>query len=237
MLNINGRVVHKYLGIGRILEIYGRVRGMSYGSPPSFDPKKDYYQILGVNKSSTEKEIKTAYYKLAQKYHPDKNNGKTVERFKSITNAYDVIGDSSKRREYDNYRDLGTNFHGQSNSSPWADDYATRRKTNYNYSYRKDSQGQEEYYKDGNHTTRENFEKNFREFWGTNYGNSNYKNSKNYYGDQNNYDFGDFMKHKDYRNRTNPNYKKPNQADFEDMFRRFRTDMTGSGAYKDVNNK
>ena len=58
-----------------------------------FDPKKDYYSILGVNKNATEKEVKIAYYKMAQKYHPDKTGGKTTEKFKEISNAYEVLSD------------------------------------------------------------------------------------------------------------------------------------------------
>ena len=49
-----------------------------------FDPKEDYYKTLGVSKSSSDKEIKLAYYKLAQKYHPDKTGGKTEAKFKEI---------------------------------------------------------------------------------------------------------------------------------------------------------
>lgn len=72
--------------------------------PPDFDPKLDYYKILGVSPSASEKEIKSEYYKLAQQYHPDKNKGKTHERFKEITAAYNVIGHVQKRQEYDNLR-------------------------------------------------------------------------------------------------------------------------------------
>jgi len=62
-----------------------------------FDPDKDYYKILGVNKSASDKEVKIAYYKLAQKFHPDKTGGKTEAKFKEISSAYEVLGDSSKR--------------------------------------------------------------------------------------------------------------------------------------------
>jgi DnaJ-class molecular chaperone len=70
---------------------------------------KDYYATLGVAKSATEKEIKQAYRKLARKFHPDVNPGdKTVEsRFKSINEAYEVLGDPEKRRKYD---ELGANW-------------------------------------------------------------------------------------------------------------------------------
>ncbi len=70
---------------------------------------RDYYKILGVGRAATEKEIKSAYRKLAQKYHPDKNpNDKAAEdRFKEINEAYEVLGDPQKRAKYDQ---LGANY-------------------------------------------------------------------------------------------------------------------------------
>jgi DnaJ-class molecular chaperone len=70
---------------------------------------KDYYQTLGVAKSSTDKEIKQAFRKLARKFHPDVNPGdKAAEaRFKEINEAYEVLGDPDKRRKYD---ELGANW-------------------------------------------------------------------------------------------------------------------------------
>lgn len=70
---------------------------------------KDYYATLGVNKSSTEKEIKQAFRKLARKHHPDVNPGdKTAEsKFKEINEAYEVLGDPEKRKKYD---ELGANW-------------------------------------------------------------------------------------------------------------------------------
>jgi DnaJ-class molecular chaperone len=64
---------------------------------------KDYYATLGVNKASTEKEIKQAFRKLARKHHPDVNPGdKAAEsRFKEINEAYEVLGDPAKRKKYD----------------------------------------------------------------------------------------------------------------------------------------
>jgi len=65
---------------------------------------KNYYDILGVAKGAAEKDIKSAYRKLARKWHPDanpQNQKQAEEKFKDITEAYEVLGDSEKRRKYD----------------------------------------------------------------------------------------------------------------------------------------
>ncbi len=64
---------------------------------------KDYYKTLGVDKKATQDEIKKVYRKLAVKYHPDKNPGdkKAEEKFKEISEAYDVLSDAEKRKKYD----------------------------------------------------------------------------------------------------------------------------------------
>jgi len=66
---------------------------------------KDYYQVLGVTSNSSDEEIKRAYRKLARKYHPDVNPGdeQAAGRFKEINEAYQVLGDSSKRMHYDRF--------------------------------------------------------------------------------------------------------------------------------------
>jgi molecular chaperone DnaJ len=70
--------------------------------------EKDYYDILGVSKDASEKDITRAYRKLAKQYHPDANPGNAAaeERFKEVSSAYDVLGDTAKRKEYDDVRQM-----------------------------------------------------------------------------------------------------------------------------------
>src|SRR5256885_8944846 len=70
---------------------------------------KDYYTVLGVPASATQEEVKKQYRKLASKHHPDKNqnDAKAAERFKEISEAYQVLGDADKRKQYDQMRQLG----------------------------------------------------------------------------------------------------------------------------------
>lgn len=64
--------------------------------------KKDYYGVLGVQKTATKDEIKKAFHKLAHKYHPDKTTG-DAEKFKEVSEAYSILSDDKKRAEYDSY--------------------------------------------------------------------------------------------------------------------------------------
>ena len=65
---------------------------------------KDYYDILGVGKSASQQEIKSAYRKLALQYHPDRNKTKEAEeKFKEVTKAYEVLSDVEKRKTYDQF--------------------------------------------------------------------------------------------------------------------------------------
>src|SRR5687768_1930554 len=70
--------------------------------------EKDFYKVLGVPQSASKADIKKAYRKLAQQFHPDSNEGdKTAEeRFKQISEAHAVLGNDEKRKEYDEFRRL-----------------------------------------------------------------------------------------------------------------------------------
>ena len=71
--------------------------------------KRDYYEVLGLNKGSTDEEIKKAYRKLAKKFHPDVNpDDKSSEgKFKEVGEAYEVLSDKEKRARYDQFGHAG----------------------------------------------------------------------------------------------------------------------------------
>ncbi|MBN0919312.1 molecular chaperone DnaJ [[Mycoplasma] gypis] len=70
----------------------------------STNKKRDYYEVLEINKNATEKEIKSAYRKLAMKYHPDRNKeADAEEKFKEVTEAYEILSDPDKRAQYDKF--------------------------------------------------------------------------------------------------------------------------------------
>ncbi len=76
--------------------------------------KRDYYEVLGVSKTATQDEIKSAYRKLAIKYHPDKNpdNKDAEAKFKEATEAYEVLGSPDKRKRYDQFGHEGVSTSG-----------------------------------------------------------------------------------------------------------------------------
>src|SRR4051812_40546975 len=69
----------------------------------------DFYSILEIQRGASDDDVKAAYRKLAMRYHPDRNNGSkdAEEKFKQITEAYDVLRDANKRAAYDRYGEAG----------------------------------------------------------------------------------------------------------------------------------
>ena len=87
------------------------------------DKNKDYYTILEINKNATDKEIKSAYYKLSKKHHPDKNGDEIL--FHGINEAYTILSDSEKREEYDKKSKFGNCYN----------EYFELFETNFDYSH------------------------------------------------------------------------------------------------------
>src|SRR4051794_15634439 len=79
------------------------------------DVEKDYYAALGVSKDASAADIKKAYRTLARELHPDKNpdDTKAEARFKDVSEAYDVLSDDARRKEYDEMRSLFANGGGR----------------------------------------------------------------------------------------------------------------------------
>jgi molecular chaperone DnaJ len=84
------------------------------------DYQKDYYKVLGVPKAATAAEIKKSYRELARKFHPDANKGSAdaEERFKEITEAYNVLSDEKQRKEYDEARSMFGGFRAPAGARP-----------------------------------------------------------------------------------------------------------------------
>jgi molecular chaperone DnaJ len=80
--------------------------------------KRDYYEVLGINRDASERDIKKAYKRLAMKYHPDKNPGdaSAESTFKSVKEAYETLTDTSKRRQYDQFGHSAFENGGQQSS-------------------------------------------------------------------------------------------------------------------------
>ncbi len=89
----------------------------------------DLYATLGVGRSASADEIKKAYRKLARQYHPDRNPGdkQAEERFKEVQNAYDVLSDAEKRKQYDAFGAFDGRMGGGGQAPPGGSDATTTR--------------------------------------------------------------------------------------------------------------
>ena len=96
---------------------------------------KDYYKILGLPKTATEKEIKAAYRSLARKYHPDVNSGDkgAEEKFKDVGEAYDVLSDADKRSKYDQFGDQWKNYSQGGGFSPNSGSQGGGRQSDFDF--------------------------------------------------------------------------------------------------------
>jgi len=99
-----------------------------------FDVKKDYYKVLGVSQNASQAEIKKAFYKLAKQYHPDVNKGSDV-KFKEINEAYEVLGDDSKKRSYDDARRSASSTSSTSGAGYSSGSYGQNPYGQYNQNY------------------------------------------------------------------------------------------------------
>ena len=103
-----------------------------------------YYKVLGVQKDATAKEIKTAYYKQAKKYHPDTNSGKCSMKFQKISKAYDVLGNKEKRQQYDALISGGSSYSNKKFSEAYNSSYQYYKRSSYqNFHSMNDQQNEE----------------------------------------------------------------------------------------------
>src|SRR5687768_14151115 len=87
---------------------------------PQMASKRDYYEILGLKRDASDRDISVAYRKLAVKYHPDSNPGdaETIEKFKEAAEAYEILSDGEKRARYDQFGHAGTDQYAHQFNSP-----------------------------------------------------------------------------------------------------------------------
>lgn len=112
---------------------------------------KDYYKILGVSKTATQDEIKKSYRKLAKKYHPDSNKDKEAEnKFKEISEAYNVLVDKDKKAKYDNVGNSYSKFRttGGNNNDFW-DEWLKTNTKNTSYTQKKPNNTARDFFNQG----------------------------------------------------------------------------------------
>ena len=86
--------------------------------------KRDYYEVLGVEKNASEADIKSAFRKLAKKYHPDVCKESDAEaKFKEVQEAYSVLSDENKKRMYDQFGHAGVSGNGPTGGNPYGGAY------------------------------------------------------------------------------------------------------------------
>lgn len=117
--------------------LFGTLSGLSFTTQKRLQfgaPQSDHYRTLGVKPDATPDEIKAAYKKLALEFHPDRNKSPGAEdKFKSISEAYSVVGNKSKRKDYDSQRSFGGGFSQQQTQTRAGGAYPGNPFMNQNY--------------------------------------------------------------------------------------------------------
>ena len=150
--------------------------------------KRDYYDVLGVKKSSSDQEIKKAYRKLAKKYHPDTNPGdKNAEKmFKEVTEAYNVLSDQEKRKLYDQFGHAAFDGSMGSNPEDFAKNYGNGGPFYRSYSSDDGDGTHSQFYYNGNYSG--NMDDMFEDMFG---GFFNHGRSTSHFGSGMDFDFGE----------------------------------------------
>ncbi|MCR5494613.1 MAG: DnaJ domain-containing protein [Treponema sp.] len=132
---------------------------------------KDYYEILGIQKSASQEEIKKAYRNLAFKYHPDRNpNDKAAEeKFKLISEAYDTLGDEKKRASYDRFGSSSNSY----SSNTWGQQN-TYNSYNSNNSYQTEDAFWQ-WFNSGANSGSNSTGNEYRRYYNSNYSSNNYR--------------------------------------------------------------
>lgn len=203
-----------------------------------FETSKDYYKILNIDSKSSEKQIKEAYHKLAKKYHPDLNGGKTSDSFKEMTSAYDILSDPAKRKQYDEYRGMfsSTNnyYSGPNHENSYKDANSSQAyksssnfQDNFNksytkakttYSYRDPKTGEFKTYTYEGDSQGNPFFKDFEDFM-KKFNNMNEASNKN----------KDRYGNHEYKYEKMNSYENYNRNNFSDPYSEYRQDKFSSG--------
>ncbi len=193
----------------------------------NFNSKKDYYKILDVKKTDDPKDIKKQYYKLVKKNHPD--HGGSEEKIKEINEAYEVLSDPQKKKEYDAERAFGGNFNSNNNRS-----YGSSQNYSQNHSYDNNYYKRQQYENFNRGNSEKDFEEFFRSFGGKKnaYGNANFRQEKyRVFKDQ----FGNIRYEKvgeEYQ-RRNP-YEQKKRREYGD-YGNFNQNQTHQENYQNIN--
>ncbi|XP_064636963.1 protein tumorous imaginal discs, mitochondrial-like [Lineus longissimus] len=115
LLSIRPNRTKSAFAVGSIHGLFSAQTSRSIHTTSSYlANKKDFYDVLGVSKKASQKDIKKAYYKLAKQYHPDvnKDDASSAKKFQEVSEAYEILGDDTKRQQYDTFGTAGNNMGG-----------------------------------------------------------------------------------------------------------------------------